>query len=218
MWSQNLPEKKRRLRLSQIQKEILVGVLLGDACLESQNQGRTYRLKIEQSARHRDYVYHLYQVFQAWVLTPPQKRLHHASNGTLCVSWAFQTISHAAFRFYAHQFYREGKKRVPPLIHRWLTPRSLAYWFMDDGSMKNRESKGVLLNTQAFRLSDLRRLQRVLANHFGLQVSLRKQKEGMQLYLSGRSYERLVAWIGPFLHPSMAYKLPPARRTHLPKR
>jgi hypothetical protein len=34
------------------------------------------------------------------------------------------------------------------LIRRWLTPKSLAYWYMDDGSFKSKSSKGTILNTQ----------------------------------------------------------------------
>lgn len=209
---------KKTLMLSREQREILVGLLLGDACLETQNLGRTYRLKIEQSARHEEYVRHLYEVFRPWVLTPPRTRECTASNASKSLSWVFSTISHEAFRFYAHQFYDGTKKRVPQLIHRWLTSRGLAYWFMDDGSMKSSQSKGILFNTHSFELGDVERLIYCLQTQFGLQANLCRQKDGNQIYISGASFEDFVKWIDPFILVAMRYKVPQARRTRLPKR
>lgn len=217
MRSQAIENYKASLKLSPRQREVLVGVLLGDACLETQNRGRTYRLKVEQSAWHKPYVWHLYQLFRPWVLTEPRQRLAKCRNGTAVESWVFATVSHAAFRFYAQQFYCQGKKQVPKLIHRWLSPRGIAYWFMDDGSKKSNQSKGVLFNTQSFDDLGLERLICVLESQFGLSATRRHERDGLQIYIAGSSYERFVDLVGPFIIPDMRHKLPPARRTQMPK-
>jgi hypothetical protein len=183
-------------------------LLLGDACLETQNQGRTYRVKVEQSGRHETYLRHLHMLFEPWVRTGPRRRVRALSNGTRAISWGFSTVSHGAFRFYAGQFYPTGKKRVPRLIHRWLTPHGLAYWFMDDGSMKSRQSKGVIFNTQGFSRSDVERLIETLRSRFKLQAKMRHQKEGDQIYLSGRSFGLFRGLVSTHLIPEMRYKLP----------
>jgi hypothetical protein len=216
MRSRDIERRKQDLKLTRVQREVLVGVLLGDACLETRDRGRTYRLKIEQSAQHEPYVRHLRDVFGDWVLSGPRQRRNRRRN-IEHVSWVFNTLSHPAFRFYAQQFYADGKKQVPRLIHRWLTPRGLAYWFMDDGSMKSRQSKGVILNTQGFHRSDLERLLEALQRRFELSGSIRRQKDGCQIYISGKSYERFVELIDPFVISEMRYKVPQARRTHMPK-
>ena len=217
MRSRAIEEYKRGLRLTEAHQEVLVGLLLGDGCLETQNGGRTYRLKIEQSARHEAYVRHIHELFSEWVLTPPRRRLNRASNGTMTINWTFQTVSHEAFQPYGFQFYGGGKKKVPQLITDWLTPRGFAYWFMDDGSMKSAESKGVVLNTQAYMPADIERLIEVLRSRFGLRAKIRAQSDGPQIYVSGRSHERVRELIEPFVLEEMRYKLPHARRTHLPK-
>lgn len=217
MHSHAIEEHKKTLSLSDEQREILVGLLLGDACLEARSGGRTYRLKIEQSAQHEPYVRHLHQVFESWVLSPPRERMVKASNGSITKSWAFATVSHAALRFYAQQFYAERRKQVPDLIHRWLTPRGLAYWYMDDGSMKSSQSKGVILNTQGFLPSEVDRLVALLQSSFGLQAWPREQSDGRQIYISGNSHQRFLELVEMFVLPEMRYKLPPARRTRLPK-
>jgi hypothetical protein len=203
---------KQQLSLTPVQREVLVGLLLGDGCLETQNEGRTYRLKIEQSKAHQAYADHLYHLFDGWVLTPPRIR-QVVSRGHASENVTFQTVSHSALRFYAHQFYQGGRKQVPKLIHRWLTTRALSYWFMDDGSMKSRESKGVILNTQAFQLADIERLIKCLREKFELQAQIRKQREGCQIYISGDSFEKFSALIAPYVIPEMQYKLPLPRRT-----
>jgi len=217
MRSKAIEEYKQHLRLTRVQRDILVGILLGDAHLETQNAGQTYRLKIEQSERHHAYLEHLYQEFREWVLTPPQMK-QRRSAGSQSVNWWFQSVSHPAFRFYAQQFYCHGKKSVPKLIHRWLTPRGLAYWFMDDGSSKWRESKVLLFNTQGFEKHDVEQLMHVLESKFGLEDYLRKQPEGWQIAIAGSARNRLEELISPYLLPDMQYKLIRTGRTELPKR
>lgn len=214
--SQAIEKYKQGLSLTAQQREVLVGLLLGDGCLETANKGRTYRLKVEQSDFHQAYVQHLYNVFKEWVLTPPRRR-QVVSRGHESENWLFQTVSHSALRFYAQQFYADGKKHVPKLINHWLTACSLAYWFMDDGSIKSKESKGIILNTQGFCRSDVQRLVLVLQTQFGLQAQARSQKEGFQIYISGSSYEKFVELTGPYIIGEMRYKVPPTRRTQLPK-
>jgi hypothetical protein len=199
--------------LTDEQKEVLIGLMLGDGCLETQNKGHTYRLKIEQSLAHQAYVQHLYHLFHEWVLSEPKVKQKVSGNHT-SQNIAFQTVSHEAFRFFAHQFYKDGKKQVPKLIHRWLTPKAIAYWFMDDGSIKSKESKAVIFNTQCFTRNEVERLINVLQNIYDLQAKERKQKEGYQIYISGKSYEVFAEMITSYLIEEMKYKLPSPRKTN----
>lgn len=185
--------------------------MLGDGCLETQNKGRTFCLKIEQSLAHRAYVDHLYHLFHEWVLSEPKVK-QKVSKNRPSQNIAFQTVSHEAFRFFAHQFYKDGKKQVPKLIHRWLTPRAIAYWFMDDGSTKSKESKGVIFNTQCFTRKEVEQLISCLQNQYALQASLRNQKEGFQIYISGKSYEVFAELTTPYLVEEMKHKLPSPRK------
>lgn len=189
---------------------------MGDACLETQNAGRSYRLKIEQGSAHADYVQHLYSVLRDWVLSPPRPK-QGQTRGVTTLNLAFQTVSHSELSFYGELFYRSRRKIVPETIGELLTARGLAHWFMDDGSMKSRESKGVLFNTQAFSSDDVNRLIEVLAK-FGLLARTRRQSDGNQIYVSGASYERFVELVNPYVIEAMRYKVPQPRRTHLPKR
>ena len=212
MYSREIEQGKSSLKLNDVQREVLVGVLLGDAHLETQNSGRTYRVKFEYSVKQREYADHLYEIFKGWIPTPPQVKQDVTHNNI----W-FQTVSHSAFRFYAHQFYDGKRKCVPKLIHRYLTERAIAYWYMDDGSIKSRESKGVIFNTHGFVGNDVRRLMDVLRTSFALEASERTQKDGTQIYISGKSYERFREIVDEYMHSSMRYKIPVDRKTPMPK-
>jgi hypothetical protein len=207
---------KTTLRLSDVQREMLVGILLGDACLETQNAGRTFRLKIEQGAAHADYVQHLYQVLREWVLSPPRSK-RGQTRGVTTINLAFQTVSHGELAEFGELFYRDRRKIVPDSIGRLLTARGLAYWYMDDGSIKSSESKGVLFNTHAYQPDEINRLIVVLGE-FGLDAIPRRQTDGTQIYVSGRSFERFVELVDPYVIEAMRYKVPQPRRTHLPKK
>ena len=216
MRSRAIEAYKTTLRLSAVQRDILVGILLGDACLETQNAGRSYRLKIEQGLTHADYVQHLYSVLRDWVLSPPRPK-QGQTRGVTTLNLAFQTVSHEGLRHFGELFYRDRRKIVPENVGEILTTRGLAYWFMDDGSMKSSESKGILFNTHAYQLDEITRLIGVLSE-FGLVAKERQQTDGAQIYVSGRSYERFVELVNPYVIEAMRYKVPQPRRTHLPKR
>jgi len=221
MHSKEIEEKKRLLKLTDLQKEILIGTLLGDGHLETQDNGHTYRLKLDHSIKQRAYVDWLYESFKEWTNTPPKKHSRDVRFRNVTKSYdkyGFNTVSHSAFRFYAKQFYSQRKKKAPRLIHRWLTPLALAVWFMDDGSIKSNAHKTVFINTHSFSKDDVKRLRKALWDVYGIQTILRPQGNGNQLYFLSETVEAFLGLIEPHILPSMRYKLPKVWLTQLPKR
>ena len=211
MYRQDLEKKKSLLTLSKRQSDILVGTLLGDGHLETQNQGRTYRLKIEHTLAQKDYVDWLYAQWKAWVETPPRMRIRNVDFGNgkgEYAQYGFQTLSSGSLRFFAQQFYSGKTKVVPKQIRRWLTPITLAIWFMDDGSIKSNAHRAILLNTQGFSTKDVERLQKALLDRWGIKTSLRKQENGFQIYVGHESIGKFFSTIFPHILPSMRYKIP----------
>lgn len=220
MHSRAIEAVKPRLVLTERQRAVLVGTLLGDGHLETKDHGRTYRLKIEHSLKQRDYVHWKYLEFQSLVRTPPQQRdrlVELKGNRAMYSKFWFNTLSLGTFRFYAQQFYRGRKRIVPRLIRRWLTPLALAVWYMDDGSIKSAAHRTVFLNTHAFGPLDVQRLQQVLFQQYGVGTTLREQPEGTQIYVGSGTVDVFLRTIEPFMLPSMRYKLPQVWLTSLPK-
>lgn len=206
MYKKEIEKYKEKLKLTSRQCEIIVGKLLGDGHLESMNNGRTYRLKVEHSYKQKEYVDWLYEEFKDWILSKPRKK-EQIVQGKTYYKYQVSTLSSETFRFYAQQFYRNKKKIIPELIYRWITPLCLAVWFMDDGSIKSKYHKARIINTQGFEKREVLRLIKVLDDKFNLKCKLRKQKEGYQIMILAESADKFVKLIKNHMHSSMKYKI-----------
>lgn len=206
MNTKEIENHKKKLKLTKRQREIIVGKLLGDGHLETSNNGRTYRLKIEHSIKQKEYVDWFYNEFKNWILTKPKKK-EQIVNGKLYLKYWVNTLASGSLRFYGQQFYRDKKKVVPKLIHRWLTPLCIAVWFMDDGSIKSKNHKARIINTQGFEKKEVLRLINTLSDKFNIQCKLRKQKEGYQIMILAESADEFARIIKNHLCPSMKYKI-----------
>ncbi len=194
------------LKLTDRQREIIVGTILGDGHLETQTEGRTYRLRIMHAASQQKYIEWLYRELS----TVAASSLHEKKivvNGKEYRAYWFDTLNSSSLRFYAHQFYPQGKKRIPKTIARLLTPLALAVWYMDNGSIKSHETRGRILNTQGFQKEDVECLIEALQKKFNIHSRLRKQKEGFQIFIPSEEYDALVKILEPHFIPSMKYKL-----------
>ncbi len=205
-----------KVKLTKIQCDVLVGILLGDACLQAESKGKTFRLRVSQSENHKEYLFHLYDIFKNLTLSPPI-RYEFTDKRNLnkkYFRWSFSTTQQACLRFYGQQFYKDNKKIVPKLIHRWLKPMSVAYWYMDDGAQKwKATSLAVRFCTDNFLLEHVQLLQNVLVKTYNLKISLQKKDTNYRIYGSSYSYMSLKGLIYIYLHPSMLYKFP--IKTHL---
>src|SRR3989344_781141 len=77
----------KRLSLSDYQRAVLIGNILGDGHLEPNWSKTNYKLKINHTVQHKDYVAWKYEIFKDWVLTAP--KLDSWNN-----SFQFRTVSH----------------------------------------------------------------------------------------------------------------------------
>lgn len=206
--------KESLVKLSQIQWEAAIGLMLGDASLQSQNKGKTYRMKFEWGDRSKAYVNHVYKLFDEWVLSEPHKKTRISPKGNTVVNWGFQTISHEAFNDLANLFISSDHKKSisPNLIKNYLTARGLAYWFMDDGGKldynKNSSNRGVVLNTQSFEAREVKAMLKELSEKFNLDCEIRSNKGKKIIVIKSSSYSTFLSLIDPYILPEMRYKLP----------
>ena len=207
--------KDSLIELSIEQKEAIIGLMLGDASLQSQNKGKTYRIKFEWGDKNKAYVLHVFNLFDEWVLSQPHKKERLSPKGNLVINWGFQTFSHKAFNYLAELFLLDkgGKKGISVnLIQDHLTPKGLAYWFMDDGGKldynKNSKNRSVVLNTHSFTDLDVEKMCDQISNKFDLLCEVRSNKNKKIIVIKDTSYPRFYQLINPYLLEEMKYKLP----------
>lgn len=144
-----------------------------------------------------DYVEHLYQIFKPFVGTPPKicKIGGIAEGKPLRYDVRFTTYRHGCFKQYYDLFYpplgakakvKDGNKRikrVPKNIGELLTVRSLAYWFMDDGTRGTKIGKTAAysISTHSFSYEDQLILVKALEKKFGIKSILHKDKTYFKL-------------------------------------
>lgn len=124
-------EEKEQFTLSQKLKEIVVGLLLGDLNVQKQKGGVNARLRFEQGVIHKEYLFHLYSIFQEYCSQAPvlqiRKPLSNNKTGKIHNSIRFNTFSLPCFNELYNLIYLDGRKIVPLIIAELLTPLGLAY-------------------------------------------------------------------------------------------
>jgi hypothetical protein len=194
--------------LSKQQKDILMGLMLGDGHLEF-NGYRGTRLQVKQSKEREEYVLWLYEHFKQFVKTSPQQRKDTQQ-------WYFGTRFYEDFEEIRKNFYRDRIKIIPKDIDELFTsPLTLAVWFMDDGRLdyRVRSHHAYHISTDSFTKEDVQKLQKLLWKRFGIKsktyMSLCRGKYYPKLYIGKDGRDAFEKCISSYILSCFRYKLPP---------
>ena len=216
------------MKLLEQQKDLLIGTLLGDGNLQTETSGRTWRYRALHKAEHKEYLFHKYSVLQPLCKSPPiYAAIVDSRTNKLCQRWYFNTTVNDSLRHYGNLFYSFDPKtntfvkNVPKNIELFLTPRAIAYWYMDDGSLKwLGKSNAMRICTESFSKEGLFRLQTALKNRFNLETSLvKKTNEGVlvgyRIAINEQNSSNFREIIRPYLVECMKYKVSDGNKSHL---
>ena len=161
--------------------------------------------------QHITYFNHVLELFKPYLsenFKPKTRSFINKKTNNSYSSVNFATLSLPCFNYYRDIFYNSNNlKIVPSNIQNLLTPRGLAYWIMDDGSLQN---KGLHLNTYGFNNQEVILLKNILENMFGentLKCSIHKHKKGERIYIWQESMDVIRHNISKFMHKNMLYKI-----------
>lgn len=188
----NLSKLERsKFSLSTHLKDILVGLILGDVCIRKQKTGVNVNIQFCQGIIHKDYLMHLYDLFNIYCGAAPKIINRHPNKitGKIYSTIGFQTFALPCFADLYDLFYVDGVKVVPLIIEKLLTPVGLAYWISDDGCWHKRDGY-TLLCTDGFREKDVDLLVSALNNKFDLKCY--KYRQGEHYRIKIPSYSILV--------------------------
>jgi len=196
--------------LTQFQKSVIIGSILGDGHIRIMPGRKNAFLEINHSQKAKEYVDWKYSILKNICKSAPKSR----KNGENKTAYRFFTKQHKEITELIKKFYKNGKKTIPSDLK--LNPVILAVWFMDDGS-KSRKSD-VYLNTQQFSYLDQKRLLHLL-RLMGLKARLNRDKKYYRVRFLKESIPELNRIIGADIIPSMRYKLSyDPVETHPPRR
>lgn len=200
---QNLIASKTTFKLTEKQKTVLVGTLLGDGALKP--KGRHHRLHIKHSQNQFRLAAYKRDIFVNITSMPVRSFFQHV-RGKDYEFCEFVTLNHPEFSVFYRMFYSSGKKRVIPEAISYLNPLSLAIWFMDDGSA---DYAGLSFNTQCFTFKEIYFLKGVLKEVFEFDATYRRNKNGWIIYIPKKDVDRFREIIWPHLLPEFRHKTIP---------
>jgi hypothetical protein len=217
-----------KIKLTEEQKDLLIGTLLGDGNLQSETKGRTWRYRSIHKKEHYDYINHKYIILMNLCGTEPKLyKVYDLRTNKYYERYLFSTLIQNSLRYYANMFYKYdiNKDRfikiVPLNIEKYLTPRVLAYWYMDDGSLKWKgKSNAMRICSEGFSLDDVMRLKRVINDKYNINMQLIKIKKkdiiiGYRLQINEANSILFRELIKPYLLEVMSYKVSDGNKNHL---
>lgn len=201
---QDFARIKDSFKLSEKQKSVLLGTLLGDGSLKL--RGNYYRLHIKHSYKQISLVRYKREIFSN-ITNMPIRIFFQTVKDKNYKFCEFVTLTHPEFSKYRKLFYKDKKKVISQKLKQLLkSPLSLAMWFMDDGCA---EYAGVSFNTQCFSLKEVRFLSQILKENFGLDSTIRKNKNGWIIYIPKNNLNKFTNIVKKYLLPGFLYKLEP---------
>lgn len=205
---------KDSLVLTNEMRGIIVGLLLGDANLQTfTSHGTTWRLRITQgNDNHYEYIQHLRTVLDPWTNMDLGTNHETTKDGKVYNKWYFNTLTFTQFAELGNAFYplnsnNKRSKVIPSQISEWMTDKSLAYWFMDDGAKRSNVA-AVRFCTESFTRDEVDLLISILKDKFDIIGTPNKDSNGWRISISTKSYGKFYDLVKPHVIPSMMYKLP----------
>lgn len=195
--------------------EIIIGLLLGDGHIQQRSPNNSRFMYGQSSLRlaHYNYFNHILSLFTPYLSKEykvKEKVWMDKRTNVIYKSVNFTTLTLPCFTYYRNLFYKDKTKIVPLTIKNLLTPRGLAYWIMDDGSLQN---KGLHLSVYAFTYDEVVLLQSTLEEMFlpehRIKCSIHNHNKGYRLYIWEQSMVSIKPHIEKYMHKDMLYKITP---------
>lgn len=184
--------------LTQFQKSLIVGTILGDGYLRIIPGRSNASLEVNHSFSQKDYVDWMYGKLQNLCGSSPKQRKGNEKR----IAYRFYTKQHPELTEIYNIFYKNGKKIIPDNFK--LDAVALSVWFMDDGSRCS--DSDFYLNTQQFSQTDQHKLLEYL-NKLGLNAKLNKDKNYYRIRFLSSSINTLKELVKENIIPSMYYKI-----------
>lgn len=194
--SQSLPA------LTDEQREIILGSLLGDGTMNAPS-AKTARMVEGHSLKQRAYTDWKADLLGDLVSQRYEATKKDSKTGKVYKAWLFATKTTTHLREFYDLFYGSGERLFPSNLADLMTPRMLAVWYMDDGSISNKFHPRI-----TFGLDDLSRKRAFRAlRKLGFRPTLHEQGATISIEFPGQT-EQFFEMIGPFIPECMAYKRP----------
>lgn len=212
--------------LSNKQRNLIFGSLLGDGNLQTFNGGRSWRYRALQ--QHKQYLFHKYEILESLCSSEPKfSRTTDSRTKKISERWSFNTQTNDSLRFYGNMFYTFDHKTqlwvkdVPLHVSKFLNTEALTYLYMDDGALKHKgKSNAMRICTENFSNEGVIRLNNAIIKNFNIETRVSKHKsssgrESLRIFIPEAASKKFRELIQPYLVDCMKYKVSDGNYNHL---
>jgi len=205
-------------KLSDLQRQFIIGTLLGDSSIGLSRKG-SCSLCFQHTKKNLDYVLMKTEILKNFIVrdkpTFCKARESQSINGIVVKtkeSYLNSTVTHQDFDEYNTLFYvRKENKRIKIFNDRLsdlITPISLLFWYMDDGTIGKNF---INLSTNNFSYTDHLKIQQFFKEKFNLdpKIYFIKLQHNYYIRFNKEDVSKLMKIFEPLTHlipPSMSYK------------
>jgi len=210
--------KKIEVPLTQRQKDILYGSMMGDAYKMTSSSSI-----FKHSSNQEDYLFWKYSEFKNIASEHSlQKTMKIDKRSETEVStWRFYTYANSDIEKCIFEFYNTGKKEVSLEILNRLTPLSIAVWYQDDGTtdfehrkiVRNGIDKTPIFTfcTESFSLESCRNIVKWFKSRYNIITYLKEtqlsDRMGHRIRVHKDSADSFAEMIKPHILPMFSYKV-----------
>lgn len=217
----NNTNRNKPIIISDEAKEILVGTLLGDSTVRKYNRNcESARILNSCICCGHSYLQKEYALYLKKCLENAGLKISYTENSKITYSYIkdhiakvngicnVSTQKNISFNSWRDDWYPDGKKIVPRSIENIISAKSLAFWFMDDGTLSNtKKEKHYTICTQGFTCEDVDYLREILLKKFNIHTTRQKSICGPIIYIRSFSKKLFTELIRPYVCETMKYKL-----------
>jgi hypothetical protein len=208
--------KKTEISLTQRQKDIIYGSLMGDAKKMSK-EGTS--VSFVQGGKQKGYLYWKYSELENLASDRGVKEYstYDKRFNNTYLTWRFYTKVNSDIEKIIHPFYCFGRKEITEDILYNLEPLSIAVWYMDDGSTDYNRKKGEVTNlifcTDSFSEDSCYNIVDWFEEVYKISSYIRfrgRAKDGFPKYrvvVKKESVSKLIDLIEPHILPMFRYKI-----------
>lgn len=199
-------ERSESRNLSPKQRQLIYGSLLGDTTIKFGGRTGNKNGFFSVSQTDKDLTLFKYEILKSFVNT--EIKIYEDKRSNRKRVYYFNTISHPIFTSIYDKIYVNGIKTVSQGWLEELTPLSLAVWYMDDGSITQKNHQ-MRISTESFSFREHLLMKNYLKQKWGINPDIKNSPRQNKFILSFKSKERdsFFELIGHFIIPGMRYKI-----------
>ena len=189
------------IQLTEVQKQVLIGGIIGDMCIFKDKNGTYHRMNLAHSIKQKHYLIFKAKLLGDLFYPPTERKWVDSRTNNVYHEIRIQSKTHRLFSELYAKWYREGRKVIHDDVWQ-LNELGLAIVYFDDGW---KSSRGYSIAMDDYSPGDIQKFAKVLTEKFDLACTVPDLNRSV--YIKAESAERFRELISPFLTSGMEHKI-----------